>query len=196
MPKQFAKIGFCPGRRFHSPLERSMNGGTTDGDESWPERVGLCVAQSRLLEGSFEEMAIERCDDDFLWGTVVVVSAFIFVLSKRMGRRRAGWGPSRVPIVCSSADGGLSASSEGFGVASWFSGSDAFEPRRHTSTHQGDSCSAWDGGVGGSWDSGGGGDCRGGGVAEIGGAGDGGDNGERRRSVDLPQALGTRAVLI
>src|SRR5262245_7466040 len=95
---------------------------------------------------------------------VGAVSAFIFTLSRRMERRRAGWGSLRRPIV-SSGDGGLSSSSDTWSFASWFGGSETFDSGHHSSGHHGDGCSAWDSGATGSWDSGsggGGGDCSGG----------------------------------
>lgn len=104
---------------------------------------------------------------------VGAVSAFIFALSRRLEKRRAGWGSSRRTVVSSDGDGGLSASSDPWSFASWIGRSETFEPGHHGSGHHSDSCNAWDSGASGSWDSsggGGGGDCGSGG-------GDGGGGG-------------------
>lgn len=109
---------------------------------------------------------------------VGVVSTFIFALSRRMERRRAGWGSRRRPIVSSSGDGGLASSNDTWSFSAWFSGSETISSEHHGSGHHGDSCSAWDSGASSSWDSGGGGggDCGGGGGGDGGGGGGGGSD--------------------
>jgi hypothetical protein len=101
------------------------------------------------------------------------MSAFIFALSSRMERRRAGWGSQRRRVVPSDGDGGLSSNSDTWSFSSWFSGTESFSSEHHGSSQHGDSCNAWDRGAGGSWDSGGGGggDCGGGGGGDSGGGG-------------------------
>jgi hypothetical protein len=105
---------------------------------------------------------------------VGAMSTFIFALSRRLEKRRAGWGPSRRRIVPSDGDGGLSSGSDSWSFASWFGGSETFSSGH--SGHDGASCSTSGSGAGGSWDSGGGGggDCGGGG-GDGGGGGGGGD---------------------
>ena len=94
---------------------------------------------------------------------VGVTSTFIFALSKRMERRRAGWGSSRRPIG-SADDGGLSSRSDSWSFASLFGSSEIFGPEHHSSGHHNDSCGAWDSGTSGDGGSGSGGaDCGGGG---------------------------------
>jgi len=96
-----------------------------------------------------------------------VVSTFIFALSRRLQRRRAGWGSQRRPVASSHGDSGLSASSDGWSFAGWFSGSGTFEPGHRGSGHHGDSCGVSDSGASGGWDGGG----------DSGGGGDGGGGG-------------------
>jgi hypothetical protein len=91
---------------------------------------------------------------------VGVVSTFIFAVSRRMERRRAGWGSQRRPIASSHDDGGLGASSDGWSFAGWFSGAKTIEPGHHGSGHHSDGCTVSDSGASGGWDSGG--DCGGG----------------------------------
>jgi len=100
---------------------------------------------------------------------VGVTSTFIFALSRRMERRRAGWGSSRRAIG-SPDDGGLSSRSDSWSFASWFGGSETFGGEHHSSGHNSNSCG--DSGASGSCDSGGGGgaDCGGGGGDGGGGA--------------------------
>jgi len=107
------------------------------------------------------------------------MSAFIFALSRRLERRRDGWGSPRRAIVPSDGDGGLSASSDTWSISTWFSGTETFSPEQHGSNHHGDSCNAGDSGASGSWDSGGGGggDCGGGGGGDSGGGDSGGGGG-------------------
>ena len=101
---------------------------------------------------------------------VGVTSTFIFALSKRMERRRAGWGSSRRPIG-SADDGGLSSRSDTWSFASLFGSSEIFGPEHHSSGHHNDSCGAWDSGTSGDGGSGSGGaDCGGGGGDGGGGA--------------------------
>ena len=103
---------------------------------------------------------------------VGAMSAFIFALSRRMEKRRAGWGSSRRSVVSSDGDGGLASSSDSWSLASWFGGSES--SGHHGSSHH--SCDASDSGASGSWDGGSaGGDCGGGGGGDGGGGGGGGD---------------------
>jgi hypothetical protein len=97
-----------------------------------------------------------------------VTSTFIFALSRRMERRRVGWGSSRRAIGTPD-DGGLSSRSDSWSFASWFGGSETFGGEHHSSGHNSNSCG--ESGASGSWDSGGGG---GGGADCGGGGGDGG----------------------
>jgi hypothetical protein len=126
-----------------------MNGAATNDDQSWPHGVSLCDAQKRL--------GMQLMNGAIMVFLVVVggVSAFIFALSRRLEKRRAGWGPHRRSIAGSVDDDGPSTSRDNLGFASWFS---AYDPGQH-----GDSCAVPDGGASGSSDSGIGGDTGGGG---------------------------------
>jgi hypothetical protein len=103
---------------------------------------------------------------------VGAMSAFIFALSRRMERRRAGWGRSRRSLVPSDGTGGLAPNIDGWAYASWPGGSETFSSEHHSSGHHIDGCNAWEGGASGSSDNGGGG---GGDCGDEGGGGGGGD---------------------
>jgi hypothetical protein len=119
-----------------------MNGRATLGDQSWLHRVSLCDAAWEPRERSVNGAMV-----GFLVA-IGVTSTFIFALSRRMERRRAGWGSSRRAIG-SPDDGGLSSRNDSWSFASWFGGSETF-----SSGHNSNSCG--DNGASGSWDSGGG----------------------------------------
>src|SRR6516165_10721891 len=65
------------GRKFHTPLEQSMNGGPTDDDQSWLHRVVLCDAKRLFwMASGWEKIDVQRSAG--LHGRRGAMSALIF----------------------------------------------------------------------------------------------------------------------